>query len=100
MRTPSPQAVGPQGCSTSLGCVSSLCFVLQGLTKPSDSLWARSLPIALHNVEGKMLLGSSIDVHLPANSAPAAVNSLAGVASRGLMISMQLPLFVGAREHP
>lgn len=100
MRTPNPQAVGQQGCSASLGCVSSLCFVFQGLTKPSDSLWARSLPIAPHNVDGKMLLGSNINAHLPANSAPAPANHLAGDAFQGLMIGMQLPLFVGAREHP
>lgn len=49
-----------------------------------------------------MLQGSSIEAHLAQseNSAPAAVNHLAGHASRGLLVGTQLPPFVGVREHP
>lgn len=49
-----------------------------------------------------MLQGSSTEAHLAQseNSALAAVNHLAGDASRGLLVGTQLPPFVGVREHP
>lgn len=49
-----------------------------------------------------MLQGSSIEAHLAQseNSAPAAVNHLAGDASRGLVVGTELPPFAGVREHP
>lgn len=59
----------------------ALCFRVA--PSPQPLLWARSLPIPPHKVKEKMLPGSSIEAHLalPANSALAAVDHLAGDAS-------------------
>lgn len=59
----------------------ALCFRVP--PSPQPLLWARSLPVPPHKAEGKMLPGSSTKAYLalPANSAPAAVNRLAGDAS-------------------
>lgn len=98
MGTLNSPAAGPQSYAWAECHQFALSFRV--LASPLPLLSARSLPISPH--KRKMLQGQSSKAHLTllVNSVLAAVIHLAGDASQELVVGIQLPLFVGVREHP